>query len=125
MAQLSNPYCRRSKHSRYWTMPPPSHWRATAREIETHYGMPMDIEWAISDGEIAILQARPITNLPPAPLQDVRWDPPRPNTIWMRRQIVEHMPEPLSPLFDELYLQNGLDHSMVTLAGYHGRLERR
>ena len=81
-------------------------------QIEAHYGIPMDIEWAISDGKIAILQARPITNLPPVPLKDVRWDPPRPDTIWMRRQIVEHMPEPLSPLFDELYLQNGLDHSM-------------
>jgi len=91
-------------------------------EIEVHYGMPMDIEWAIADDKIAILQARPITNLPPAPLRDVRWDPPRPGTIWMRRQIVEHMPEPLSPLFDELYLQNGLDHSMVTLAGYMGDL---
>ncbi len=85
-------------------------------QIEAHYGVPMDIEWAISAGEIAILQARPITNLPPAPLKDVRWDPPRPGTIWMRRQIVEHMPEPLSPLFDELYLQNGLDHGMDEIA---------
>ena len=56
-------------------------------QIEAHYGLPMDIEWAISDGRIAILQARPITNLPPAPLKDVRWEPPRPGTIWMRRQI--------------------------------------
>ena len=85
------------------------------QRIESHFGLPMDIEWAVSEGKIAILQARPITNLPPAPLRDVRWDPPRPGTIWMRRQIVEHMPEPLSPLFDELYLRNGLDHSMETL----------
>ena len=84
-------------------------------QIEALCGSPMDIEWAISGGEIAILQARPITSLPPAPLQDVRWDPPRPGTVWMRRQIVEHMPEPLSPLFDELYLRDGLDHSMETL----------
>jgi phosphohistidine swiveling domain-containing protein len=87
-------------------------------QIEAHYGSPMDIEWALSNGEIAILQARPITNLPPAPLKDVRWDPPRPNTIWMRRQVVEHMPEPLSPLFDELYLKDGLDHSMVSMTVY-------
>jgi pyruvate,water dikinase len=85
-------------------------------QIEAHYGLPLDIEWAIAGGEITILQARPITNLPPAPLKDVRWEPPRPGTIWMRRQVVEHMPEPLSPLFDELYLQNGLDHSMESLA---------
>ncbi len=45
-------------------------------QIEAHYGQPMDIEWAITGEKIAILQARPITNLPPAPLKDVRWDPP-------------------------------------------------
>ena len=84
-------------------------------QIETHYGLPMDIEWAISGGEIAILQARPITNLPPSPLRDVRWDPPVPDTIWMRRQVVEHMPEPLSPLFDELYLQEGMNQSIDTI----------
>ncbi len=87
-------------------------------QIEAHYGRSMDIEWAIADDKIAILQARPITNLRPAPLRDVRWEPPRPGSIWMRRQVVEHMPEPLSPLFDELYLQNGLDHSMETLTLY-------
>ena len=85
-------------------------------QIETHYGVPMDIEWAVVDDEIAVLQARPITNLPPAPLKNVRWEPPQPGTIWMRRQVVEHMPEPLSPLFDELYLQEGLDQSMESLA---------
>jgi pyruvate,water dikinase len=68
----------------------------------------MDIEWAIADGEIAILQARPITALPAAPLKNVVWKPPTPKTVWMRRQIVEHMPEPLSPLFEDLYLKQGL-----------------
>ncbi len=32
-----------------------------AVKIEEHYGVPMDIEWAIKDGEIFILQARMIT----------------------------------------------------------------
>ncbi len=91
-------------------------------QIEAHYGRPMDIEWAIARGEIHLLQARPITNLPPAPLRDVRWDPPRPGAIWMRRQVVEHMPDPLSPLFDELYLQQGLDHSIETLTAFLGEL---
>ena len=85
-------------------------------QIEKQFGLPMDVEWAIAGGQIAILQARPVTGLPPAPLRDVRWEPPRPGTIWMRRQVVEHMPEPLSPLFDELYLQQGLDHAMGELA---------
>ena len=32
-------------------------------EIRRLYGMPMDIEWAVSDGRVYILQARPITTL--------------------------------------------------------------
>lgn len=34
-----------------------------AMEIEKHYGHPMDIEWAVRDNEIYILQARSITTL--------------------------------------------------------------
>ncbi len=87
-------------------------------QIEAHYNMPMDIEWAITNGEISILQARPITSLPdpkPAPLQNVVWEPVIPNTVWMRRQIVEHMPEPLSPLFEDLYVDKGMDESIGEL----------
>ena len=87
-------------------------------QIEAHYNMPMDIEWAIADSEIAILQARPITSLPkpkPKPLQNVVWEPVAPNTTWMRRQIVEHMPDPLSPLFEDLYLRQGIDKSIGAL----------
>ncbi len=87
-------------------------------QIEAHFGLPMDIEWAICGGKISILQARPVTNLPPPPLRDVRWEPLRPGSVWMRRQVVEHMPEPLSPLFDELYLQEGLDGSMQSMADF-------
>lgn len=89
-------------------------------QIEDHYGMPMDIEWAISDGKIYILQARPITALPAAPLKNVAWEPLQPGTIWMRRQIVEHMPEPLSPLFEDLYIHQGLNNSVTTLVAHMG-----
>jgi len=34
-------------------------------KIESHYRTPQDIEWAISDGKIYLLQARPITSLFP------------------------------------------------------------
>ncbi len=33
------------------------------RVIRNLYGMPMDIEWAVADGKVYILQARPITTL--------------------------------------------------------------
>lgn len=35
--------------------------------IEAHYGKPQDIEWCLSNGEIYIVQARPITSLFPLP----------------------------------------------------------
>lgn len=34
-----------------------------AIRIEQHYGIPQDIEWTLEDGEIYIVQSRPITNL--------------------------------------------------------------
>jgi phosphohistidine swiveling domain-containing protein len=80
--------------------------------IEDHFGSPQDIEWAYAAGRFWVLQARPITNLPPAPLEEVRWEPPFPGSAWWRRQVVENMPEPLSPLFDELYLREGLELSI-------------
>jgi rifampicin phosphotransferase len=91
-------------------------------QIETHYDMPMDIEWAVAGEEIAILQARPITSLPPAPLKNVSWKPIFPDSIWMRRQIVEHMPAPLSPLFEDLYLKQGMDQSTKYLMEEMGKV---
>jgi pyruvate,water dikinase len=110
------------------TQPVPHAWRGEAAlsdallgelaalgmRVEAQFdGVPQDIEWAVAKGHCWLLQARPITNVPPAPLQNVHWEPPRPGTVWMRRQVVEHMPEPLSPLFEELYLQEGLDQSVA------------
>jgi pyruvate,water dikinase len=34
-------------------------------KIEAHYSLPQDIEWAIADGQIYLLQSRPITSLYP------------------------------------------------------------
>ncbi len=84
---------------------------ATAIKIETLYdGLPQDVEWAIAKGKLWLLQSRPITNLPPQPI-DVVWEPNPPAKILCRRQIVENMPDPVCPLFDELYLTEGLEHA--------------
>ena len=40
---------------------------AAGRSIEGHFGVPQDIEWAFAGGRLWILQARPLTALPPAP----------------------------------------------------------
>ena len=83
-----------------------------AERAEAHFGSPQDIEWAIKDDELFLLQSRPITNLPPPPLKDLKWEPPAPGVTLLRRQIVENMPGPLSPLFEELYLDIGLQQGM-------------
>jgi rifampicin phosphotransferase len=84
-----------------------------AVRVEKEFGdVPQDLEWAIDDGRYWLLQARPMTGLPPAPLEDVRWEPPIPGTQWVRRQVAENMPEPLSPLFEELYLKHGMELAM-------------
>ncbi|MHA2196996.1 MAG: PEP/pyruvate-binding domain-containing protein [Promethearchaeota archaeon] len=71
-------------------------------------GVPQDIEWAISGSKLWLLQSRPITNLPPQPIE-VTWEPTPPAQILARRQIVENIPDPISPLFEELYLSEGLE----------------
>jgi pyruvate,water dikinase len=95
-----------------------------ASRIERQFaGAPQDIEWALADGQFWILQSRPITTLPPAPLHDVRWESPIPGATWVRRQVVEHMPEPLSPLFEELYLDQGLARSIEDVGRVMGYAE--
>ena len=79
-----------------------------ALKVEKNYdGLPQDIEWAIVDGKIALLQSRPITNLPPQPLE-VEWTPPPEIPALVRRQIVENIPDPTCELFDELYIRYSL-----------------
>ena len=82
---------------------------ATAMNIEDLYdGLPQDIEWAFFDNRLHLLQSRPITNLPAQPIEPV-WEPSPPARFISRRQIVENMPGPICPLFEELYLTRGLE----------------
>ena len=37
--------------------------------VARHFGRPQDIEWAYADGQVWLLQARPMTALPPPPLK--------------------------------------------------------
>ena len=74
-----------------------------AVQIEHLYGQPMDLEWAMSDGQIFIVQARPVTALPEAkpPLD---WKLPREGRKYWRTSVAELLPDPLSPLFATLAL---------------------
>lgn len=71
-----------------------------ARRVEGHFGTPQDVEWAISGGELYLLQARPMTALP----ERVEWKPPRPG-YWMRNfRLGEWLPEAMTPLFADWLL---------------------
>jgi phosphohistidine swiveling domain-containing protein len=39
------------------------------RSVAAHFGRPQDIEWAWADGRVWLVQARPMTALPPPPLR--------------------------------------------------------
>jgi phosphohistidine swiveling domain-containing protein len=82
------------------------------QQIEQVFGQPMDIEWALQDGRFTILQARPITALPEAPID---WTPPSPKGVYMRGSVVDILPAPLSPLFASLGIPT-LRNQMIPLA---------
>ncbi|MFI5891093.1 PEP/pyruvate-binding domain-containing protein [Actinoplanes sp. NPDC051513] len=67
-----------------------------ARLVAERYDGPQDVEWAIDrDGRLWLLQARPMTALPPP----VSWAVPGPG-LWMRNfRLGEWLPEPGTPLF--------------------------
>jgi pyruvate,water dikinase len=67
-----------------------------ARRAAAHFGAPQDVEWAIADDQLFLLQARPITALPePAPTPVPIPIEPLPG-FWEREAT--HFPDPLSPM---------------------------
>ena len=88
-------------------------------QIEDLYDQPMDIEWALHDDHVFIVQARPITALPEptASSQETRvaeWKLPQPKGRYMRSSVLELLPDPLSPLFATLGLP-AWDRAMATV----------
>lgn len=80
---------------------------ALVRDLSAYFGRPQDLEWAIADGQIYVLQSRPITTLPrTSPPDGVR-------NIWDNSNIVESYNGVTTPLtfsfasyvYDEVYRQ--------------------
>jgi pyruvate,water dikinase len=72
-----------------------------ARRIADSRGLPQDIEWAIDgEGTLWIVQARPMTALPP----DVSWDAPAPGFYTRTYRFGEWIAEPVTPLFESWLL---------------------
>jgi rifampicin phosphotransferase len=71
--------------------------------VEVDYGFPQDIEWAFAEGQLWLLQARPITTIPP---------------LWTRDESAERFPNVITPLtwdFVESGFHRSLNHSFGLL----------
>ena len=60
----------------------------TARAVEAGFGRPQDIEWAAAEGELWLVQARPVTVLPVEPTLPA-------GNNWQKDTA--HYPEPMTP----------------------------
>jgi rifampicin phosphotransferase len=98
------------------------HVASEARRIAAARGAPQDIEWAIdADGTLWILQARPMTALPP----DVSWDPPAPGAYTRAFRFGEWISEPVTPLFESWLLTAMEDRLHVLLEQLLGERDPR
>lgn len=89
-----------------------------ARAVEAHFGAPQDVEWAIVGSSTWLLQARPITDLPPEP-REVQRDIP--SGYWERE--VSHVPSPLTPFTASFWYDQTTDGLRAALAEFGILLE--
>ena len=73
---------------------------AVARRLEALFTGPQDVEWALADGTVWVVQARPMTALP-AP---VAWPAPGSGLWACNFRLGEWLPEPVTPLFADWLL---------------------
>jgi len=84
-----------------------------ARDVEAQFGSAQDVEWAFADGQLYVLQSRPVTTTAapaaeesaadPSPPGDDEWPPrpqaaPHPFDLWSQMDVGERWPEPVTPL---------------------------
>lgn len=77
---------------------------ALGQQIQNEYNFPQDIEWALAENKLYILQARPITSLFPVP--EVSFDP---LVVWFSFGAAQGLVGPMTPL--------GIDTALHVVAG--------
>ena len=90
----------------------------TAMRLEKALGDPQDIEWAIdADGNLAVVQSRPITTVVPHAVQPTL-------VLWSNANVSENFPEPISPLLYSI-ASTGYYHYFRNLGTGFRRVQRR
>ncbi len=84
------------------------------KAIEAHFQFPQDIEWCLKDGQLYLLQTRPITTISQAQFKEiVRLEtllPPSQNYFFEKNEISEIAPRPkplTMSLLERVYAKNG------------------
>jgi len=67
-----------------------------ARQAEAHFGSPQDVEWAIANEQLFMLQARPITTLREQEIEPIPMKFEVPEGFW--ESDAEHISKPLTPM---------------------------
>lgn len=85
-----------------------------AGQVAEHFGSPQDIEWAWANGQLYLLQSRPITSLYPLP--DVQI-PPDTLGLFFNFGSLQGVPEPITPLGQDALrlLLNGILRDILSL----------
>ena len=82
--------------------------------IQELFGVPVDVEWTRRDGEFAIVQARPITGLPP---QVEEWnDSLKGEYLWTAGNFGEAIPDVMTPItwsFVQLFIHEAMSASAM------------
>jgi rifampicin phosphotransferase len=90
---------------------------ALGRRVAAHFGRPQDIEWAWADGRVWLVQARPMTALPPPPIHLSRIQ------RFTGPQIVEYLPIRPYPIDTSGWIERGIGRMvrrmLLEIAGLH------
>jgi pyruvate,water dikinase len=89
-----------------------------AYKLEEEYGTHQDIEWAVSNGKLYILQARPITTLITGNPDTYEWnDTLDGDFLWTNTNVGEAMSDVFTPLSWSII--RALDEEQMTIPGYY------
>lgn len=89
-----------------------------AAKLESEFGGPQDIEWAVAHGKLYILQARPITTLRLGNLDTYEWNESlSQDFLWTNTNIGEAIPDVMTPL--TWTAVRSLDEEQNLIPGYY------